>query len=187
VLGSRFLRCALPLVLAASAPLAACGRSPGPQAAPAALEVEVWSDTSRSVPFRVEPPPAVRVWVRSVSPSRPAAIEAPLPAAGAGIPPPETLPPPALEIDPGLKPPILREPARLFLPSPSPRAEPVELDVRVSEAGAVTEARWAGGSADPARVAAATACARAMRFYPALRGGRPVAVWCRQRFDFPGR
>ena len=23
-----------------------------------------------------------------------------------------------------------------------------------------------------------------MRFYPALRDGRPVAVWCRQRFKF---
>src|SRR6266545_850269 len=129
MLGSR-LGCALPLVLAASAALAGCGRSTPPPASPAALEVEVWSDTSRSVPFRVDPPRAVRVWVRSVSPNRPAAIEAPLPAADAG---------------------------------------------------------WAGGSEDPARVAAATACARAMRFYPALRAGRPVAVWCRQRFDFPGR
>jgi len=122
-----------------------------------------------------------------VSPKPPAAIEAPLPAASAGIPPPETLPPPALEIDPGLKPPILRAPARLHLPAAPPRAEPVELDVRVSETGEVTDARWAGGSANPARVAAATACARAMRFYPALKAGRPVAVWCRQRFDFPGR
>jgi len=26
-----------------------------------------------------------------------------------------------------------------------------------------------------------------MRFYPALRGGRPVAVWCRQRFEFGAR
>ena len=147
----------------------------------------MWSDTSRSVPFRVDPKQPVRLWVRSVSPRRPAAIEAPLPAAGAGILPPETLPPPALEIDPGLKPPILRTPAQLVLPPASPAAGPVELDVQVSETGEVTDARWAGGSADPALVAAATACARAMRFYPALRGGRPVAVWCRQRFDFPGR
>ena len=175
------------LVIAAPVHLAGCGRDTRQQASPAALDVEVWSDTSRSVPLRVEPPRAVRVWVRSVSPSRPAAIEAPLPSANAGIPPPESLPPPALEIDSGLKPPILREPARLILPAASPRAEPVELDVRVSETGEVTEARWAGGSPNPARVAAATACARAMRFYPALKGGRPVAVWCRQRFDFPAR
>jgi hypothetical protein len=27
-----------------------------------------------------------------------------------------------------------------------------------------------------------------MRFHPAVKAGRPVAVWCRQRFDFePGR
>src|SRR6266545_888283 len=115
MLGSR-LGCALPLVLAASAALAGCGRSTPPPASQAALEVEVWSDTSRSVPFRVDPPRAVRVWVRSVSPNRPAAIEAPLPAADAGSLPAETLPPPALEIDPGLKPPILRTPARLILP-----------------------------------------------------------------------
>jgi hypothetical protein len=25
-----------------------------------------------------------------------------------------------------------------------------------------------------------------MRFYPARRAGRPVAVWCRERFDFGG-
>jgi hypothetical protein len=33
-------------------------------------------------------------------------------------------------------------------------------------------------------VDAARECALAMRFYPALRAGRPTAVWCRQRFDF---
>jgi outer membrane biosynthesis protein TonB len=59
--------------------------------------------------------------------------------------------------------------------------------VRVSEAGEVTEARWAGGSRDSALTAAATACARSMVFRPALLGGRPVTVWCRQRFDFPAR
>jgi len=181
------LRCFLPLVLAAGAVLVGCGGTPRTQARPVPLEVEVWGDTSRSVPLQVGPRSAVRVWVRSVSPSRPAEIEAPLPGAGAAMPPPEPLPPLALEIDPGLKPPILRVPARLDLPALSSRAVAVEIDVRVSESGEVTGVRWAGGGADPALVAAATACARGMRFYPALRAGRPVAVWCRQRFDFPGR
>jgi TonB family protein len=64
------------------------------------------------------------------------------------------------------------------------RAGMVELDVRVDETGVVTDAHWAGGSADSSLVAAAIACAEAMAFYPAQLAGRPVAVWCRQRFDF---
>src|SRR5262249_36517410 len=130
-----------------------------------------------------------RVWLRGVAIARPAAIEAPLPSAEPLAPSPDTSAPPALPIDPALKPPILRSAARLILP-PSPRgarAEAVELDVRVSDAGEVAEARWAGGSADTALVAAAIACARSMAFHPALLGGQPVSVWCRQRFEFPGR
>ena len=73
-----------------------------------------------------------------------------------------------------------------MLPDHARRAE-VELDVRVDESGEVTDALWAEGSADPALVAAATACALGMRFYPALQSGRPIAVWCRQRFDFGAR
>ena len=142
------------------------------------------------MPLHVAPPPAARVWLRSVATARPARIEAPLPAAEPAILPPDTVAPRALEIDPALKPPILRFAARLGLPRSrgrAARAEAVELDVRVSEAGDVTDARWAGGSADTARVAAATACARSMQFHPALLGGRPVSVWCRQRFEFPER
>ncbi|MGH7730963.1 MAG: energy transducer TonB, partial [Candidatus Eiseniibacteriota bacterium] len=60
----------------------------------------------------------------------------------------------------------------------------LELDVRVDEQGDVSEVLWAGGTRDPALVRAGIACARAMRFFPAQRAGRPVAVWCRQRFDF---
>ncbi|HEY2956370.1 MAG TPA: TonB family protein [Candidatus Eisenbacteria bacterium] len=174
------------MALAAAAQVAGCGRSAPRRASPAALAVEVWSDTSRAVSFRVTPPPAARLWLTSVSPSPPAGIETPLPAAAAASPPPESLAPPGLEIDPGLKPPILRAPARLVLPAARARGS-VELDVCVSETGAVTDARRAGGSADPSLVAAAIACARSMSFYPALRAGRPVAVWCRQRFDFPQR
>jgi TonB family protein len=63
----------------------------------------------------------------------------------------------------------------------------VELDVRIGEDGSVTDALWAGGSADSALTDAATTCALSMRFFPALRAGQPTAVWCRQRFDFTGR
>lgn len=178
-----------PLIgLAASAIVAGCGRSRTQPPSSTALEVQVFSDTARSVPLHVEPPPTARVWLRGVAIARPAAIEAPLPGAEPGAVPPDTSAPPALPIDPALKPPILRGATRLILPSVRGRgAEAVELDVQVSDAGDVTDARWAGGSADTALVAAATACARAMTFHPALLGGQPVSVWCRQRFEFPGR
>jgi hypothetical protein len=58
------------------------------------------------------------------------------------------------------------------------------LDVRVDEAGLVSDALWAGGSNDPVLVQAATECALKMTFYAAIQAGKPVPVWCRQRFDF---
>jgi outer membrane biosynthesis protein TonB len=174
--------------LAAVATIAGCERGERRPAVAIAIPVEVFADTSRSVTLHVAPPPAARVWLRGVTVKGPAAIEAPLPAAEPAAPPPDTTAPPAPPIDPALKPPILRSAARLFLPaSRSTRAEAVELDVRVSDAGDVLEARWAGGSADTALADAAIACARSMTFHPALLGGRPVSVWCRQRFEFPGR
>jgi len=162
-----------------------CGRERKQSPPPAPLPVEVFADTSRSERLRVEPPPA-RVWLANVRPVREPGNLVPTPAA-----PPETMlpepAPPSLEIDGDLKPPILRERAPLVLPSAALRRErsvSVELDVRVDEAGNVADARWAGGGADSALVRAALDCAARMRFYPALRAGRPVAVWCRQRFDF---
>jgi len=152
------------------------------------LAIDVSRDTGLSQVLRVAAPESVRVWVRSVSPTPPASIDAPLPGAAPDTLSGEPPPPPALAVDSGLKPPILRARGRLVVPSRS-RARPasVELDVRVSERGDVTDALWAGGERDSALVAAARACALGMRFYPALKGGAPVAVWCRQRFDFAGR
>jgi hypothetical protein len=99
--------------------------------------------------------------------------------------------PTALTIDEGLKPPILRTPGLLRLPpaarSGSSRTRWVDVDVRVDEEGAVSDALWAGGSDDSALVRAATECALSLRFYPALKADRPVAVWCRQRFEINGR
>ncbi len=51
----------------------------------------------------------------------------------------------------------------------------------------MSDAVWSGGSADSALVRSATDAALALRFHPALQAGRPVAVWCRQRFDFAPR
>jgi len=58
--------------------------------------------------------------------------------------------------------------------------------VRVDETGEVTDALWTDGSTDSMLVQVATECALSMKFYPALQVGRPVPVWCRQRFDFGG-
>jgi TonB family protein len=167
--------------------LCGCGRERVRQEShsPSLLPVEIYTDTSRSERLRVEPPPA-RVWLAKVSPARGPAELLPTPGA-----PPETLlpepSPPSLEIDGDLKPPILRERAALVMPPAhlrGGRSVSVELDVQVDEAGNVASARWAGGAADSALVEAALECATRMRFYPALKAGRPVAVWCRQRFDF---
>lgn len=174
--------------------LSGCGGagSPGEGRAPDStmrLAVRAASDTGRSATLAVAPPvPAV--WVARVSPSPPgdlASLRPPDPE-----PPPheaDAPEPPRLVVDPGLKPPILRGAAVLAVP-PAPgrktagRSRSVELDVRVDEDGTVSDARWAGGSRDTLLVGAAVESALGMRFYPALRAGRPVAVWCRQRFDF---
>lgn len=180
---------------ALAACIAACERAPARRSeAPRALPVSVYADTGRATTLRVTPPatspadstapPPARasVWLASVSPAR--SEPAALPAVESA---PDTLaftpaPPPGLIVDQGLKPPLLRAEAPLAVPVGARGT--VELDVRVDEQGAVSEARWAAGSRDPALMRAATDCARAMRFFPAERAGRPVAVWCRQRFDF---
>jgi hypothetical protein len=161
-----------------------CSRERRNEEPPLELPVEVRADSGPMERLRVEPP-AARAWIAEVTPSRLRGDSPPLPAA----PPDTALPePPPLRIDRTLKPPILRDPATLVLPA-GPRAAnaSVELEVRVDEAGGVSAVRWAGGVDDTALVAAAERCARSMRFYPALWGDRPVAVWCRQRFDFRAR
>ena len=158
------------------------------------LPVDVASDTSRSVrltapdsallpapPAHAESIPRASVWLTRVSPTPAARLE---PSVDAGEPQTGAWPePPALEVDEGLKPPIARGSARLTIPRGA-HGGWVELDVRVDETGAVSDVEWAGGAIDSARVEAATACAFAMRYFPALQDGRAVAVWCRQRFDF---
>jgi hypothetical protein len=167
-------------------PAMGCARRPRPpvrrQALP--LAVQVYADTGRTGRLEVRPP-AARVWVARVTPTRASLRQLPAPPEAA----PESLPPfdgatDALEVDAGLKPPLLRTPVRLLLPPGRTAATWVDLDVRVDETGAVSEALWMAGSEDTSLVEAARRCALSMRFYPALRAGRAVAVWCRQRFDF---
>lgn len=146
-----------------------------------AIPVEWLADSARTVLLPVEPPPDV--WIAKVTPSRPAPPDPPLPEAMPSVPE-ETPPPPALEIDPGLKPPIPRRTLCAAVPEGTSRPAIVVLDVQVGADGRVTDVVWAGGSGDPALVDAAMDCARSMTFYPALRGAEPVPVWCRQRFDF---
>ena len=151
------------------------------------LPVHVYSDTGPGVRLQVPLRATARVWLARVTPSR---LPPPSPALPEALP--ESLPlleesPPALEVDSGLKPPLLRVPGVLTLPPGRTRARgSVELEVRVDESGLVSDVTWVGGSTDSVLVAAARRCALGMRFHPALRAGRPVAVWCRQRFDFGG-
>lgn len=156
---------------------------PGQRGAPAPTTVQVSADTGRGTRLEVRPPAPADVWLASVTPRR-----APSPPPPAPEAPPDTNAwpeaPPMLEVDPGLKPPVLRTPGLLERPvGPVARAS-VELDVQVTETGRVAAALWAAGARDTALIGAARRCALGMRFYPALRGGEPVAVWCRQRFDF---
>jgi len=168
--------------------LGACARSPSPgnARAPLALAVRVSADAAPGETLHIGRPAAARarVWMTRVAPVRwvPPPIPEPAPAA----PEPDTLAPAGPASEPGLKPPLLISSDPLRLPDGRARSR-VELDVRVDERGVVTDALWTGGSADTSGIAAARRCAYSMRFYPALMGGRPVAVWCRQRFDFSAR
>ncbi len=159
------------------------GQRPGP-ARSVPLAIHVYADTGRGGRLELPIRRRARVWLAHVSPTR---LPPPSPALPRLVP--EDLPaiqesPPPLEVDTGLKPPVLRRPGVLALPSGGNGGRgSVELDVRVDESGRVSDAVWAGGSADTALVSAARRCALGMYFYPALRAGRPVAVWCRQRFE----
>ncbi|MEO5617056.1 MAG: hypothetical protein ABIS67_04745 [Candidatus Eisenbacteria bacterium] len=182
------------VVLLAAVLSGACGKPqarvvPEP-ATPLPLRIE--ADTGRTHALAVPSPEQARAWFGGASRMAPARVTPPLnlelPRAQA---PPEAPPvewgaPESLVRDEGLRPPVPMGPAVLRLPPPRGRTMRVDLDVRVDETGAVSDALWAGGSTDSIAVRAATECALAMRFHPALQSGRAVAVWCRQRFEFGG-
>lgn len=175
--------------------LAGCGRRPAPpqtsraRLEPVVLAVHVFADSGHTYALPTAPRESleahgVGLVIVGVAPARAGLSELPVPT-------PEAAPPPAgteAEIvpapDDALKPPIARTAARLRLPRGVPRRGWVELDVRVDEAGRVSDALVAASDADSAAVALAIESALDLRFYPALQSGRPVAVWCRQRFEF---
>ena len=149
------------------------------------LQVSVLSDSAQAAslpPARVGAGPAgARLTLVRIAPSR-ADVRAPLPVPEPAAP--EAIEPRAPESEHGddeLRPPIPRGPAIVRLNGA--RAGWLELDVRVDENGEVTDAIPVGGDADSATVRAATEAALAMRWFPAVRRNRPVAVWCRQRFE----
>jgi hypothetical protein len=195
-----------------AASLAGCGPDRAAdrtaERAPFPLPVEVLGDTARAITLAVrppeeggtsgrppsagpeprDPPGGTRVWIARVTPAPPGAGGPPLPEPASEVPDPPPAPP-ALDIDPGLDPPILRRAAPLVVPDAwrarlRGRPVSVELDVLVGEDGEVAEVEWAGGTRDSLLLDAAARCAAAMSFYPALQRGQPIAVWCRQRFDF---
>ena len=188
------------MLLALAAPGCGRQRSDRPQTLP--LPVQILADTAASTTLAIVPPreslasrpaeaPAsARIWIARVEPAPRQGGSPVLPDAVADTVFPAT--PPTLEIDSSLEPPILRRSARLVVPEAWRRAHPgrraaVELDVLIEESGEVDQVEWAGGSADSTLIEAAKRSAEAMRFYPALKNGHPVAVWCRQRFDFETR
>jgi hypothetical protein len=181
---------AAPLLAAALMLAGGCGRGHS-AAGPNRLRVSVRADTSRDQALAIRPPVRASVWMERTSTAPPPLLG---PARLGDLPPPNPAPDPVPDTPPpstdgedaALQPPLLRSAGTLRVP-PRAARESIELDVRVDERGEVTEARLAGGGADTSLIGAARRCALGMRFYPALRGGKPVAVWCRQRFDFGKR
>src|SRR5436190_16307821 len=110
--------------------LTACSRhQPAPDAA-LPLSVDVRADTSRAQVLEVGAPPEARIWVARVAPVRASPPEPEMPEAPQDSVVPAS-PPPLLEIDDDLKPPILERHAILSVPASYGRrraVESVELD-----------------------------------------------------------
>ena len=150
----------------------------------ASLAVNVLADTGRSRSFAA-PPPTVNISIARTTVA---------PAGGVEPPMPEAAPDTVLPGDRGspdeparLLPPILRRPATVAAPAGLKAKAAIDLEVRVDARGRVIDVQWAGGTRDSALVLAARRCAASMEFYPALLGGKPIEVWCRQRFEFTPR
>lgn len=178
-----------PLMLA----LLACGCGARPER-PAVREVgdtlavTVLADTAEAASLPpagigvAEPPRYTLVRIAAAR----ADVRAPLPAPEPDVPAMREPAADAPAYDDDLRPPIARGPATVRLRAS--RRGWLELDVRVDENGEVSDAIAVGGDADSATVRAAIDAALGQRWYPATRRGRPVAVWCRQRFEAgPGR
>lgn len=139
--------------------------------------------TLPAAPLSTDSAARPRLTLRRISPSR-AALELALPNADPAPPPvadPDAIAREGLAIDDELRPPIARSASALTLKGA--RRGWVELDVRVDEQGEVSDAVVVEAMADSATQAAAVEAAYAVRFHPATQRGKPVAVWCRQRFE----
>ena len=139
--------------------------------------------TLPAAPLSADTAARPRLTLQRISPSR-AALELALPNADPALPPvsdPDASSREGLAIDDELRPPIARGASALTLKAA--RRGWVELDVRVDEQGEVSDAMVVEAMADSATQAAAVEAAYAVRFHPATQRGRPVAVWCRQRFE----
>ena len=186
----RVMRAGIALSLAL---LLAVGCGHGERLKPAALAqaelpLAVLADSAVRLPLPSarmggDSPLRPRLTMQRVSPSR-AALELPPPEAVPAPPPPadpDQTPREGLVVDDELRPPIAYRASAFRLDGA--RRGWVELDVRVDEQGEVSDAVVVEALADSATQAAAIEAAYAVRFHPASLRGRPVAVWCRQRFE----
>src|SRR5689334_13781764 len=94
----------------------ACGRGRPTAAQPLALSVRASADTGRMEHLEIRPPRPARAWLARVAPARPAPLAPPLPDAPPDTTPPEPSARQALEVEPGLLPPVLRAAAPLVIP-----------------------------------------------------------------------
>ena len=117
----------------------------------------------------------------AVAPVMPSTLDLSPPPADIALPPADSA---VAAVEPAgaldLKPPIPR--GRPVLPRGG-RGGAVTLDVRVDEAGEVSDVEMVATDADSATVRAAEDAAQRTRYFPALLGRRPVAVWTRQVFE----
>lgn len=168
--------------------LAACERRSKPAAmraihADSATARAIMRDQPERLVLPLAPRGAGQVAYGRVAPAR-AALDLPPAPAPAGEPPAAAAPPPADPEALVLKPPIPRGSPRV---TSAGRGGTVTLDVRVDEAGDVSDVALVETDADSLTVLAATSAALASRYFPALLGERRVAVWTRQVFQVTRR
>lgn len=183
---SSFTPRAAVLAAALAALLAGCGREHRP------------ADTGAGPDARTDRAPGTLAIGHPAPPAdsaRPHAAAIASPSTSASLPAPDASPAPvaaggsaapAPAADPSFQPPVLRQKCTLVTP-PGRHGGVIELDLRVNQDGRVDEFRLVGGDRDSLLLGATVECLKAMRFYPARRGGQPVSAWSRQRFTFASR
>jgi hypothetical protein len=179
------------LLAFALSPAAGCGRAPeraATRVAGSELPVTVLADSAEVAglpPARLFAglPEAKLILVR-VAPAR-SGVQAALPEPEPSAPALPEGSGEGLAADDALRPPVPRGATTLRVRDG--RRAWLELDVRVDENGEVSDALPVAGDTDSATTRGAIDAALGLRWYPATRRGRPVAVWCRQRFELAPR